>query len=309
MRDSNLDINSALNTIRFLSVQQPITAETLELVPIGVKNTTLTPFDVYRTLFTPTTSINEAIEVMEIFGSPNLISFGVLENIDKSENIYTSPEGMCSLLDGLCFTDITNGDLSYIGMAGVPFQCNIGNTGLRRLSFPSKSFACEAQIKRNSEYIKNYKDLNRIILSPPQHVISQLSSKIGKPLLDKIVRYHREMGITYKKNSSGVIVMDPPLDGILFINSSIPDNLKRFRELIMHELEKSEDSSIVSKRIENVLESRKEKQKKEKKNFWGQVVEDEEIHKTQILPDINYRYHEGLTHAVRRAIVINKFIM
>jgi DNA polymerase III delta prime subunit len=42
---SHLDMRTALNTLQFVAIRQPVTAEMLQLTPVGAKNASLTPFD------------------------------------------------------------------------------------------------------------------------------------------------------------------------------------------------------------------------------------------------------------------------
>jgi chromosome transmission fidelity protein 18 len=316
---SHLDMRTALNTLQFVAIRQPVTAEMLQLTPVGVKNSALTPFDVWTALFSQATKLEDTLRTLESFGDVRLVAVGVLENLEAFRSPDPTGHRIADLLDGLCFADCAVGELAGLGLAGVPKLHGVAKVGVRQITFPSNTLARESQIRRNQQVIANnpkwreYRDLFDFYVSPSQQVAHMLTGRTGSELRKRFVDFHRMVKVTYKKNDFGHYIAEPDVDMIIGFEPGAPARLAKFREFIQHEIEKLQSAAKVTK--ERDLSQKLTRVMKKKKaapatDFWGQKIEQQLSQYTQDRrAPIVYKYNEGFTNAVRRPVYLSRILL
>ncbi|KAH0789388.1 chromosome transmission fidelity protein 18 [Histomonas meleagridis] len=311
---SRFDMRTALNTLQFLALKQPITSELVHLMPVGLKNSTLGPFDVWSSLFLTSTHLDESLNILETFGNNNLISTGILENIEHVKHNDPTGHRYLEVLDGLCYSDIVHGELSSLGLASVP-KIGTSHPAKQQLFFPSDSLGKEAMIHKNMKLLSHNPKLRENIqliqcyLNPDPQLVHMLNSVTMDKLRERFIQFHKMIKINYKKNNFGHYVSEPDIDQLLCFNKNSLLGLSKFREMMQRELDKDQiisQQSFGGKRISDKLKSQQNK-KSTVKDFWGQEITTQ---KTQVeeRPTIIYKYNEGFTNAVRRKVYLERIL-
>jgi chromosome transmission fidelity protein 18 len=317
---SRFDMRTALNTLQFLAVRQPITPELLQLLQVGVRNSNLNPFDVWKHLFTDSTPLEDSLRILESFAGNPLIAMGALDNMERVQTPDPNGRKMCEFLDDLCYTDRARGDLGNLGLAGMPKTRGIPRLGTWQLMWPTALLGKDAQARRNEELLRKnpvwreHRDLIELYLNPSQQVINMLSGRLGAGLRDAFVAFHKRIKVRYTKNSVGHYHSEPDIDSLLGFDEVGTVRLTRFRELIQYELEREEHvkkARPTGLTATEKLKSRETVKHKDSVDFWGRKVEGAattQVSRNQRSPMI-YKYNEGTTNAVRRPVYLPRFLL
>jgi chromosome transmission fidelity protein 18 len=291
----------------------------LQLTPVGVKNSTLSPFDVWTALFTQTTKLETALRLLESFGDIRLAAIGVLENLDSFRSPDPTGRRVADILDGLCFADCATGEIAALGLVDTPRLHGVARVGARQVVFPSTTLSREAQVRRNEQTIaknpkwREYRDLFAFYVSPPQQVANVLAGRAGAELRNRFIEFHQAAKITYKKNDFGHYIAEPDVDLMLGFEPGAPARLAKFREFIQHEIEKIQSRPQVA-RERDIAQKLQGAQRKRKDapatDFWGQKVDGQPSQYTQDRrAPIVYKYNEGFTNAVRRPVYLSRILL
>lgn len=312
VQQSNLDIRTAINTIRFLVLKQPITAQVVKMMPVGHKNSNLSPIDVLQSLFDPATTFNEMYSKLEIFGGTSLVSTGVLENIENLKTYDPTREKLCAILDNLSFADMMGSECFY-ALASIP-RLITQTRPLKFVRFPVESIEYESNARKNllqcSKLVdfKNNLDIYRFYLAPPKDVLDHLMSSVGKDDISKFAIIHKLLKLSYKKNSFGHYTSEPDIDTILKIKGNPSTDFAKYREMITQEL----DKAALRKRshVKNYTDelSNNKGSMGPIRNFWGEIIEYIPNQETPLY-SINYVYNEGTTNAVRRKVPLQRILL
>lgn len=314
------DMRTALNTLSFLRTKQPITADTVHLIPVGLKNSSLSPFDVWTTLFTSNKSFKECLDQVEIFGNNRLIATGILENIENFKNADPTKSRLIEMLDNLCYVDIIGeSEASNIGLASCSKLCGVANVG-RNIAFPSSSLGYEGSMKQTqNSLLKNppfrlNADLVRSYLCPPQDMINFIIGRQGELLRSRIASFHKAIKLSYKKGNFGHYHSVPDIDLLLGLGQFSVTSLNKFRECIQNELESEgsllKEMTMTGNRIQDRLG--KVTKKDPIRNFWGEEMDLTQTQETQTQRnngDVKYSYNEGFTNAVRRKVLLSRILV
>ena len=321
---SRFDMRTALNTLQFLSIRQPVTPEMVQLLPVGVKNSTFTYFDIMTQLFSMSSKLEDTLLSLESYGDHNLVSLGILENIENFKTVGPSSRRIAEVLDNLSFADTAYGEFAELGYACVPKLVGIPKVN-RQISYPTDSISCENTARKNDKLcigkIKNSLPLLSAYLDPDPQIVNLLTTRGNDSLKKNFVAFHKMLNISYKKTITGVYTSEPDIDTLITYNSPyssapLTTRLTKFREIIQRELEK--DKVVMTKvsstqsgyRIEDKLTNRKGGTKSAiARDFWGNKIE---VGLSQISiekrPSMYYRYNEGFTNAVRRKVMLNRVL-
>ena len=315
---SRYDMRTALNTLQFLAMRQPVTSEMVHLIPVGVKNAALTPFDLWEALFSRETKMEDLLLMMESFGDNNLLAAGVLENSEILP--WTDPTGhsYLEMLEGLCYGDCAHGELAALGLAGMPRLQGVSKIGSRQLVFPSQVFGKEAQVRRNTQLLtrnaairSNFEFLDAYV-NPSMQTTNVLSGRTMPELRARFVSFHKYLNLSYKKNAFGHFQSDPDIDSFLEFDGKGIAHLTRFRELIQRELDR-EQAPVKKISAEKLPDDHylkgKRKNQKAAVDFWGQKVEAPlSVMSEDTRAELYYRYNEGFTNAVRRKVYLPRIL-
>jgi chromosome transmission fidelity protein 18 len=314
---SRLDLRTALNTLQFVALRQPVTAEMLQLTPVGIKNATLSPFDVWAALFLQSTRLEDMLRMLESFGDVGLAAIGALENCESIRSADPTGHKMANLLDDLCFADCAYGEVAALGLAGIPPLHGTSRVGARHLVFPSSSFGREAQQRKNEAILaknlrwRDYRDLFDLYVNPSAQIASVLTGRTGQELRQRFVEFHKFIKLAYKKNDFGHYMADPDVDLMLDFDMAGGARLTKFRELIQHELEKQQS---VNKTVDLTITDKLHRRVKKKKpntpvDFWGQNLPSQPTQYTlDPRPPLFYKYNEGFTNAVLRPVYLARIL-
>lgn len=316
---SKYDIRTALNTISFLRARQPISADTVHLLPVGLKNSSLTPFDVWTTLFTASKSFKDCANEVEIFGNTRLISTGILENLENIRNADPTRKRLVEMFDNLCYADVLgDSEASDMVIASCSKLCGVQNVG-RNIAFPTSSLGFEGSMRStaNSSMLKNPMfrtgiDVYRRILCLPQEQINYVINRQGESLRKRITAMHQCITISYKKNAFGHYTSVPDVDNIIGLNNFSINNLTKYRECIQTEIESQgsllKELSITGTRIQDKLG--KSQRRDPIRNFWGEEMDLTQTQETQRnTGGLKFTYNEGFTNAVRRKVLVQRILM
>ena len=314
--ESRFDIRTALNTISFLRTQQPITPEIVRLLPVGIKNSSLTPFDVWTKMFQSKTTYSKAMETLDIFGNTRLVATGIFENMSSFANQDPTKGRVADMLDDLCYADIVGGEAADIAVAACPRLCGVEKIG-RNINFPSESISYDANIKRSANILMKMpvfrmnKDIVRFFLNPPTDIIQLIMTRAGDDLRKRFVDFHRAAKISYKKNTFSQYVSVPDVDIIIGINEFNVSSLNKFREVIQHDIESANtslrDISSFGTRITDKLGKNR---RGPIRNFWGEEMDFTQTQETQVVDNgLKYTYNEGFTNAVRRKVPFSRIML
>lgn len=314
---SRFDMRTALNTLQFLALRQPITPELVELIPVGLKNPTLGPYDVWNSLFLSSTKFDDTLNLLETFGNNSLIASGVLENIEHIKNNDPTGRRYLDVLDGLCYFDTLNGDISSLGFANIP-KLGVSRINSKQITFPTDSLSKEALAKKNQKILSQNIKLRESLplletyLNPNLQLAHMLSSKTSESLREEYVKFHKYINVSYSKNKFGHYVSSPDIDQFIGYNNNSILGLTGFREMIQRELDKDKiisQKSLSSKRIDDKLQSQKSKNiKSSNKDFWGQEIKTTQVLSQDNRPPIFYKYNEGFTNAVKRKVYLDRIL-
>ena len=324
---SRSDIRTILNTLQFLAVtSEVIVPEMVTLLPIGAKNTNLGPFDVYESLFSSTTKVEDMMDILETYSNPTITSFGILENIEHIKTHDLTHYKMVEMLDLLSLVDSFSYQNSmYLScFSKCPSLCGISKLSKYQLTFPSNSTGCEAAIKKTSTLlskqpaIRSALELLPVFLSPPQDIETAIIKTNG-PLREAAVSFHKKVNIKYKKDALGRYLSEPDVDGLIGFGKENIAALTKFRETIQHEIEKEQAflkqlkekrHSSQGGRIGDRLHGLKAKKGKSR-NFWGEetdIFSQSQLSQSQ-KEHLVYHYNEGFTNAVRRKVSLNRILL
>ncbi|OHS96770.1 ATPase, AAA family protein [Tritrichomonas foetus] len=325
---SRFDMRTALNTLQFLSIRQPVTPEMVQLMPVGVKNATFTYFDIITQIFSMSSKLEDTLLSLESFGDNNLIAAGILENLENIKATGPAGRRIADVLDNLSFADTAYGEIAELGFACVPKLVGISHVN-RQLNYPTDSLTRENTFKKNQKLligkIKQYTQLLSGYMDPDQQVLNALGMRGNDKLRNDFVSFHKAINVTYKKGLTGYYTSEPDIDSLLVYNRTFNYNnnyvvtgkLSKFRELIQREIEK--DTVKVTKellsttsgyRIEDKLKKNRSNPKSTiARDFWGNKIE---IGLSQLSvdkrPSMYYRYNEGFTNAVRRVVMLERIL-
>ena len=311
--ESKFDIRTALNTISFLRTQQPITPQIVQMLPVGIKNSSLGPFDVWSSLFSMKTSMSEAENQLEIYGNTKLIAEGIFENLSNFENMDPTKHRVVEMLDNICYSDIVGSEAGDIAIASCPKLCGVQKIS-RVIQFPSQCISYDANIKKSYSTMAKLPvfrlnpDVVRYYLNPPQDMIQFLSTKKGEPLRRQFFLFHQQAKIEYKKNSFGQYASTPDVDSLLGIKDFNSNSLTKFREMIQNDIEQSSKSRDFQRgtRIEDKLGKQR---RGPLRDFWGKKIDISQTQETQREHnELKYSYNEGFTNAVRRKVFLPRII-
>lgn len=327
---SKYDMRTALNTLQFLSIHQPVTPEMVQLMPVGIKNATFTYFDIMTQLFTMSSKLEDSLLALESFGDNQLVSMGILENIENVKGGGYASRRIADVLDNLSFADISHGEIAQIGLACVPKLVGISHIN-RQINYPTDSFTYENTIRKNNKTLigrlKECAPLLQTYMNPDQQVINTLPMRGYDGLREEFVNFHKYVNISYTKNISGFYNSEPDIDTLLIYNRNFGHNnynyssssklLTKFREFMHREMEK--DKFQVTKgstkgssgmRIEDKLNKKKSEAKSlVTRDFWGNIVDIGPSQMSQDRrPPMYYRFNEGFTNAVKRVVMIDRIM-
>jgi len=313
---SRQDMRTCLNTLSFLSIKQPITTDTIHLTPVGVKNATLNPFDVWTSLFTFSTKYVSALETLEIFGENRIVSTGILENLENVKSNDPTRHNIAEMLDNLCYSDVLYGEYSEVALAATPRLVGITKIGNRQIQFPTSSISYETQSKKNQSlllkhpFLRNNFALSMSYLNPSEDTINVVVSKAGSSLKKRIVAFHKKVGIQYKKNNFGHYISIPDFDSLIFLGDSSALALSKYREAIQHEIEIEKSDVEVLTGGGRISDKLGKKTNKPIRNFWGEELDIAQTQSSIIESsfDLIYIYNEGVTNAVKRKVVLNRIL-
>ena len=314
---SRYDMRTSLNTLQFLAMRQPVTADMVRLIPVGVKNAALTPFDLWEALFSRDTKMEDLMLMMESFGDNSLLAAGVLENSEILP--WTDPTGhsYLEMLEGLCYGDCAHGDLAMLGIAGMPRLQGVSRIGSRQLVFPSQTFGKEAQVRRNTQMLKKNQRLRNGLdyvdayVNPSMQTTNVLMGRTQPELRARFVNFHKYLQLSYKKNAFGHFQSEPDIDTFLDYTGRGVGHLTRFREMIQRELDR-EQAPVKKISVEKLPDEHYLKGKRKQKtpvDFWGQKVEAPlSVASEDTRADLFYKYNEGFTNAVRRKVYLPRIL-
>lgn len=323
---SKYDMRTALNTLQFLSIRQPVTPEMVQLMPVGVKNATFTYFDIMSELFTMTSKLEDSLLALESFGDNQLVSMGILENLETVKSGGYANRRIADVLDNLSFADTSYGEIAQLGLACVPKLVGVSHIN-RQIVYPTDNFTYENTIRKNKKTLigklKECAPLIQTYMNPDQQILNSLM-RGNDDIREKFVKFHKYVNVSYSKNISGFYNSDPDIDTLLTYNQNFTHNnynpsskiLTKFREFMHRELEK--DTFQVTKyqnkvtsglRIEDKLKKKSDPKALVTKDFWGNVVD---IGPSQMSldrrPPTYYRYNEGFTNAVKRVVMLSRIM-
>lgn len=314
---SRFDMRTALNTLQFLALRQPITPELVNLIPVGLKNSTLSPYDVWNSLFSVSTKFDDILNMLETFGNNSLIAAGVLENIENIKHNDPTGKRYLDVLDGLCYFDTVNGDISSLGFASIP-KIGTNKINNKQFVFPTDSLSKEALVKKTHKLLsKNMKlreslPLLETYLNPNLQLAHMLSSKSSEPLREKYVQFHKYIKVSYSKNKFGHFISNPDIDQFLGYNNNSLLGLTSYREMIQRELDKDKvisQKNYGGKRISDKIQNQKNKKlNSSSKDFWGQEIKTTQQISQSNRPLIFYKYNEGFTNAVKRKVYLDRIL-
>lgn len=326
-KQSKYDMRTALNTLQFLAIRQPITSEMVQLMPVGVKNATFTYFDIMTQLFTMSSKLEDSLLALEAFGDNQLVSTGILENIETVKAGGYANRRIADVLDNLSFADTAYGEIAQLGLACVPKLVGVSHIN-RQIIYPTDTFTYENTIKKNMKlFVGRFKECSPLIsvyMNPDQQVINSLFMRGNEDLRDEFVNFHKYLKISYTKSISGFYNSEPEIDTFLTYNQNFGRNnynysssskLSKFREFIQREMDKdkvqvtkSSAKGTSGMRIEDRLNRKKmDSRSLKSRDFWGNVVD---IGPSQLSqdrrPTMYFRYNEGYTNAVKRVVKHNR---
>lgn len=317
---SRCDMRTALNTLQFLAMKQPVTIEMVHLVPVGVKNAALTPFDMWQAMFTQSTKMDDLMAMMESFGDNSLLAAGVLENCENVRMMDQTGHRIADVLDGLCFADCAYGEIGALGMADVPRLHSWSKIGKRQLVFPTTIFGKEAQIRKSTQIVARNPWLRRntglldLYANPSVQTSNVLCGRSTLELKERFVMFHKMIKLSYKKNSFGGFQAEPDIDVFIDFYGNGTSGLSKFREMIQRELDREQVDVMRLTADTSIAQKTRGRTKKRKPSvatdFWGQQV-------PMSLPapvedrraDLHYKYNEGFTNAVKRRVYLNRILL
>lgn len=321
---SKYDMRTALNTLQFLSIRQPITAQMVQLMPVGVKNATFTYFDIMEQLFTLSSKLEDSLQALESFGDNQLVSIGILENLGHVKSGYGNRK-IADVLDNLSWADTAYGDIAQLAYASVPKLAGVNSVN-RQIQYPTDSFTSENTITRNKRIyqgkLRDCGPLLQTFLNPDQQLLNVLSMRDSNPLRQEFASFHKSLGITYTKTFTGNYDSSPDIDSLISFDEnnahanyrSASSRLNKFREMMVKEMERERhtDNVLASSglRIEDKLSKKSNFARPQMaRDFFGNVVE---MRPSQFSLDkratLYYRYNEGFTNAVKRKVMLNRIL-
>lgn len=320
---SRYDMRTALNTLQFLSYKQPINIETVQLLPVGTKNSTFTPIDVIQQMFDFKTNLLDSLDMLETLGDTKIVASGLLDNLTHiPKSIDPNGHRLVDFLDGLCYMDCAYGDIANLGIADAPKLIGVNRVNPVSVQFPMETIAKDSQINRNANLLKKYPIIRHnlpiisMILNPDQTTLNIITGRSGDALKAESYAYHKLFNISYKKDSFRHFTSEPNIDSLIIYRDVAQKilQLTKYRELMQIEIDSSLKSLTMNsynrgKRIGETLNKRLVRKQQAARDFWGQKIE---VGPTQFTedkkPTLSYKYNDGFTNAVRRKVYLPRIL-